>query len=216
MVALIWDAPGEKTFETGLSKGVLYPATANGYGKGVVWNGLTTISESPSGGEASPFYADNQKYLELMSIEEFAATIEAYTYPVEFGQCDGTYEAAPGLYVGQQAHKGFGLSYQTLLGDDLVGQELGFRIHLIYGARAKPSEKSRATVNDSPEPVSFSWEMTTTPIAVPGFKPSSHLYVDSTTATPAQLTALQELLYGSATTEPTLPLPGALIDLLTT
>lgn len=223
MSRLVWDKVGERFYETGLDRGVLYPMGAGGtYDKGVAWNGLTAVNESPSGAEATPLYADNIKYLNLISAEDFGATVEAYTYPPEFEACDGTAEAAPGLTVGQQARKVFGLSYRTLIGNDVDGQAHGYKIHLVYGAQASPSEKNRQTVNDSPEAVAFSWKMSTTPVDVPGFKPAAHLIIDSTKVEDAKLKALEDILYGKdATTEPEvpaveprLPMPAEIITLL--
>ena len=188
----------------------------------MAWNGLTAVNESPSGAEANPQYADNIKYLNLMSAEDFGATVEAYTYPPEFEACDGTAEIAPGVTIGQQARKVFGLSYRTLIGNDVDGQEHGYKIHLIYGAQASPSEKNRQTVNDSPEAVAFSWEVSTTPVDVPGFKPTAHLTIDSTKTDPDKLKAFEDILYGKdATSEPSveavaprLPMPAEIITLL--
>lgn len=220
---IVWDKVGERFFETGLDRGVLFPMGNNSqYGDGVAWNGLTAVNESPSGAEANPQYADNIKYLNLMSAEDFGATVEAYTYPPEFEACDGTAEIAPGVTIGQQARKVFGLSYRTLIGNDVDGQEHGYKIHLIYGAQASPSEKNRQTVNDSPEAVAFSWEVSTTPVDVPGFKPTAHLTIDSTKTDPDKLKAFEDILYGKdATSEPSveavaprLPMPAEIITLL--
>lgn len=220
---IVWDKVGERFFETGLDRGVLFPMGSNSrYGDGAAWNGLTAVNESPSGAEANPQYADNIKYLNLMSAEDFGATVEAYTYPPEFEACDGTAEIAPGVTIGQQARKVFGLSYRTLIGNDVDGQEHGYKIHLIYGAQASPSEKNRQTVNDSPEAVAFSWEVSTTPVDVPGFKPTAHLTIDSTKTDPDKLKAFEDILYGKdATSEssveaaaPRLPMPAEIITLL--
>lgn len=208
MTELKWDKVGERRYETGVDHGVLYLPDANGdYVDGVAWNGLVSVTESPSGAEASPQYADNIKYLNLISAEEFGGTIEAFYSPPEFDQCDGTATPYAGVSVGQQSRKTFGLSYRNLVGNDLVGTDFGEKIHLVYGAIASPSEKNRATVNDSPEAVTFSWEFTTTPVEVPGLKPSSHITVDSTLVSSAGLAALKQALYGTAGSDPRLPLP---------
>lgn len=192
-----WDNSGEKLYETGLDQGVLYPINASGkYTPGVPWNGLTSVSESPSGAEASPLYADNIKYLNLYSAEEFGATVEAYTYPDEFAVCDGTAELATGVKLGQQSRKVFGLSYRTLIGNDVDGQDHGYKLHLLYGCMASPSEKAYQTVNDSPEAITFSWELTTTPVNVTGFKPTASIVIDSTKADADKLAALEKILYG--------------------
>jgi hypothetical protein len=208
MSKLVWDKTEERIFETGVDKGVLYPfnTTTKAYDKGVVWNGLTGVTESPSGAEATPLYADNIKYLNLLSAEEFGATVEAYTYPDEFGECNGEANIVNGVVAGQQKRKMFGMSYQTKVGnaDD---PEAGYKIHLIYGAKAAPSEKAYATVNDSPEAITFSWEISTTPVDVPGLKPTAELTIDSTKVDAAKLKALEDILYGTAETEARLPLP---------
>lgn len=215
MSKIIWDATSERLYETGVKNVVLYPLASTGaYDKGVAWNGVTAITESPSGAEATPLYADDIKYLELRSAEEFGATIEAYTYPDEFAACDGSAEVVPGLKIGQQARRAFGLSYRTTLGNDTEGSEYGYKIHVIYGATAAPSEKAYATINDSPEAITFSWEVTTTPVAVTGYKPTSYLEFDSTKLSEAQMKAVEDLLYGTdgeSSTEASLPLPDALI-----
>lgn len=218
MTRITWDGTGERRFETGIDHGVLYPVGAAGaYSTGVPWNGLISVSENPSGAEATPLYADNIKYLNLYSAEEFGATIEAYTYPDEFALCDGSAEPEPGVTIGQQPRKAFGLSYRTLVGDDISGQDAGYKIHLVYGAKAAPSGKTYSTVNDSPEAATFSWEVTTTPVSVTGFKPTATLTIDSTKATPSQMAALENLLYGDdATGTPTLPLPDAVLALFST
>lgn len=209
MPEITWDEVGKRVYETGVDHGVLYlPDLTGDYNTGFAWNGLTTVTESPSGAESSPQYADNIKYVNLTSNEEFGATVEAFTYPEAFGQCDGTAAPQPGVYIGQQGRKMFGLSYRTLVGNDLEGTDFGYKLHLIYGALAAPSEKARTTVNDSPEAVTFSWELTTTPVPVPGFKPTAQLTVDSTVVDPDALTALEALLYGGAATEPGLPQPA--------
>ena len=209
MTKLTWDKVGERYYETGVSKGVLYiPDNAGVYDNGVAWNGLTTVTESPSGAEATPLYADNIKYLNLTSAEEFGATIEAYTYPPEFGQFDGTASPTSGVYVGQQSRKTFGLSYQTRLGNDVDGADYGYKIHLIYGALAAPSEKAYATINDSPEAITFSWELSTTAVdAGPDLKPTAQLVIDSTKVDAAALASLEDALYGTAGTNPRLPSP---------
>ena len=214
MAPLTWDQVGEKVFETGVDHGVLYIPNAQGvYALGVAWNGLTTVTESPSGAEPNPQYADNIKYLNLISAEEFGGTIEAFTYPEEFGQCDGTALPAPGVAVGQQGRKQFGLSYRTKVGNDAEGLDFGYKLHLIWGAQAAPSEKAYATINDSPEAISFSWEITTTPVPVTGSKPTSLIVIDSTVVDPGDLTSLETLLYGQAATPAALPTPDAVIAL---
>lgn len=215
MPKITWDQTGERFYETGVDHGVLYIPTSTGaYEGGVAWNGLTAITESPSGAEPNPQYADNIKYLNLVSIEEFGATIEAFTYPVEFEQCDGTAEVAPGVTVGQQGRKTFGLSYRTLIGNDVDATDHGYKLHLIYGAMAAPSEKSRATINDSPEAMTFSWELTTTAVDVPGKKPTASLTIDSTRVAEGQLAAIEAILYGADANEPRMPLPAEVIELL--
>ena len=216
MSKIIWDATSERLYETGVKNVVLYPMASTGaYDKGVAWNGVTAITESPSGAEANPLYADDIKYLELRSAEEFGATVEAYTYPDEFAACDGSAEVVAGLKIGQQTRKPFGLSYRTTLGNDTEGEAYGYKIHIIYGATAAPSEKAYSTINDSPEAITFSWEVTTTPVAVTGYKPTSYLEFDSTKLSAAQMKAVEDLLYGTdgegAGTEASLPLPDALI-----
>ena len=221
---LVWDKKGERTYETGVDHGVLYPATGlNGaYAEGVAWNGLTNVTESPSGAEATPIYADNIKYLNLISAEEFGATIEAYTYPDEFAVCDGTAEPADGMKIGQQPRKQFGLCYRTKLGNDAVGEEYGYKLHIIYGCYAAPSEKAYNTINDSPEAITFSWEVSTTPIELSGFKPTATVIIDSTKVDSAKLTELEDILYGKdADTEhetpavaPRLPLPDEIIRII--
>lgn len=215
MTKLKWDQTGERLYETGVSKGVLYPYANNAYANGVAWNGLINVSESPEGAEVTPLYADNIKYLNLMSAEEFKATIEAYTYPDEFAACNGEASLKEGVSIGQQSRKLFGLSYQTKIGND-VDSELGYKIHLIYGALAAPSEKAYATVNDSPEAITFSWEISTTPVEVPGFKPTASLVIDSTKVDPTKLAEFEKKLYGDETTEATLPLPSEVAALFNT
>ena len=215
MSKLVWDATGKRLYETGVNQGVLYPMDINGtYTVGVAWNGLTAVTESPSGAEASPLYADNIKYLNLISAEEFGATIEAYTYPDEFAVCDGSAELTPGVSVGQQARKTFGLCYKTLLGNDVDGADFGYKLHLVYGALAAPSEKAYATVNDSPEAITLSWEVSTSPVSVAGLKPTACLTIDSTKVDAAKLAALEDILYGkNATTDPVAPATVARLPL---
>ncbi len=211
---LVWDAVGDKLYEAGVDHGVLYlPDGAGVYNTGFAWNGLTTVTESPSGADSNPQYADNIKYLNLISAEEFGGTIEAFTYPEEFGQCDGTELPNPGVAIGQQGRKMFGLSYRTLVGNDIDGTEFGYKLHLIYGAQASPSEKAYATINDSPAAISFSWAITTTPVPVTGYKPTSLIVIDSTVVDDVQLKALEDLLYGKASVEAALPTPDAVIAL---
>lgn len=217
MSRLTWDDTGKRLYETGVKNGVLYPVGDNGaYGTGVAWNGLTAVTESPSGAEPTALYADDIKYLELMSEEEFGATIEAYTYPDEFAECDGSVEVEEGVKIGQQPRKAFGLCYRTTLGNDVKGNEYGYKLHLIYGCKAAPSEKAYATINDSPEAITFSWEVTTTPVAVKGHKNTAHLEIDSTKVDSAKLAALEAMLYGGDTesSNPTLPLPDVVIATL--
>ena len=213
MSKLIWDQTGESLYETGVKYGVLYVQEGTTYPKGVVWNGLTAVTESPSGAEATPLYADDTKYLNLISNEEFGATIEAYTYPDEFAVCDGSAELARGIYIGQQARKTFGLCYRTALGNDTENNDYGYKLHLIYGAVAAPSEKAYATINDSPEAITFSWEVNTTPVNVTGHKPTASLTIDSTKVDAAKLEELETILYGSENTEARLPLPDEIAEL---
>lgn len=215
MSKLTWDASGERLYETGVKQGVLYVMDSNVYGNGVAWNGLTAITESPSGAESTPLYADDIKYLDLRSTEEFGATIEAYTYPDEFAACDGSASLADGVSIGQQARKMFGLCYRTTVGNDTDGTDHGYKLHLIYGATASPSEKAYETINDSPEAITFSWEITTTPVSVTGFKPTASITIDSTKADPTCLAALEAKLYGGENSEPTLPLPDEVKTLMT-
>ena len=215
MPKLTWDNIGERLFETGVKQGVLYPIQSDGkYTKGVAWNGLTAVTESPSGAEATPLYADDIKYLNLLSNEEFGATIEAYTYPDEFAECDGSAELVTGVMIGQQKRKVFGLCYRTTIGNDVDGNDHGYKLHLIYGCLAAPSEKAYSTINDSPEAITFSWEVTTTPVNVEGFKPTSQITIDSTKADPTKLAALEAVLYGGAETEAKLPLPDEVASLM--
>lgn len=214
MAILKWDQTGERFYETGVNKGVLYPLSAEGtYSLGVAWNGLTAVTESPSGAEATPLYADNIKYLNLMSTEEFGATIEAYTYPDEFAECNGESALVEGVSIGQQTRKTFGMAYQTKIGNDITN-DLGYKIHLIYGALAAPSEKAYATINDSPEAITFSWEISTTPVEVTGFKPTASLVIDSTKVSAEGLSALEAVLYGSESEEARLPLPDEVLSIV--
>ena len=214
MSKLVWDQVGERLYETGTKKGVLYPFESNAYAKGVAWNGLTAVTKSPSGAEATAIYADDIKYLNLRSAEEFGATIEAYTYPDEFAECDGSAYIAPGIKIGQQKRKMFGFSYTTTVGNDTEGDDHGYKIHLVYGATASPSEKSYQTINDSPEAITFSWEVATTPVEVKGFKPTATLEIDSTKVDADKLTALEDILYGTENAEPRLPLPDEVVALV--
>ena len=218
MTKLAWDAVGEKVYEAGVDHGVLFVGTGSGYDKGVAWNGLTAVNEAPSGAEANPQYADNIKYINLVSAEEFAATIEAYTYPEEFEKCDGSAELTPGVTIGQQARVPFAFSYRTKVGNDAAGLDFGYKIHIVYGAQAAPSERSYGSINESPEPVTFSWEISTTPVPVTGFKPSATATIDSTKVDPTKLAAFEKILYGgtAAGEDPTLLLPDAIDVLLST
>lgn len=216
MSKLVWDQTGERLYETGVKYGVLYVQEGAAYPKGVAWNGLTAVTESPSGAEATALYADDIKYLNLMSAEEFGATIEAYTYPDEFMACDGSASLSEGVYIGQQARKSFGLCYRTTIGNDVVNNDYGYKLHLIYGALASPSEKAYSTINDSPEAIIFSWEVSTTPVNVAGHKPTACLTIDSTKVAPEKLTALEEILYGKEQAEPRLPLPDEIVQIITT
>ena len=215
MAKLVWDKTGERFYETGVKKGVLYPQAAGGtYPKGVPWNGLTAVTESPSGAEPTPLYADDIKYLNLMSAEEFGATVEAYTSPDEFAECDGRASIAKGVSIGQQKRKAFGMSYVTTLGNDVDGNSHAYQIHLIYGALAAPSEKAYASINDSPEAMTLSWELSTTPVEVPGFEPTASVTIDSRNVNPTKLAALEAALYGSESEEARLPLPAEIITLV--
>lgn len=223
MAKLVWDKTGDRLYETGVKNGVLYPQGTGGtYPKGVAWNGLSTVTESPSGAEASAVYADDMKYLNLYSTEEFAATVEAYTYPDEFSECDGSATIATGVTIGQQTRKAFGLCYRTTLGNDVAANNYGYKLHLIYGAMAAPSEKAYATINDSPEAITFSWELSTTPVSVKGFQPTASLVVDSTKVNPEKLAKLEEILYGKDPTDtsasdgvdPRLPLPDEVATII--
>ena len=214
---LSWDGVGEKLYESGVDHGVLYIPNGSGvYDTGFAWNGLVSVTESPSGAEPNPQFADNIKYLNLLSAEEFGGTIEAFTYPDEFGQCDGTAEPEPGVIVGQQARKSFGLCYRTKIGNDVDGVDHGYKLHLVYGALVSPSEKAYQTINESPEAITFSWEFTTTPAPVTGLKPTSVIVIDSTLVDPADLAALELVLYGDDTgpTQPKLPTPDEVITMM--
>lgn len=223
MSKIVWDKTGERYYETGVKNGVLYLQTNGVYNNGVAWNGLTAVTESPSGAEATALYADDMKYLNLYSAEEFGATIEAYTYPDEFGECDGSKELVDGVTIGQQTRKAFGLCYKTVIGNDTDGEAHGYKLHIIYGAMASPSEKAYATINDSPEAITFSWEVTTTPVNVTGAKPTASVVIDSTKADPTKLAALEVILYGKDPTTqdgddgvaPRLPLPDEIKTLMT-
>lgn len=215
MAKIVWDQIGERFYETGVKNGVLYVQDDEGnYGNGVAWNGLTAVTESPSGAEATALYADDIKYVNLMSAEEFGATIEAYTYPDEFEACDGSASLAAGVSIGQQPRKAFGLCYKTVVGNDVQGNALGFKIHLIYGAKAAPSERAFQTINDSPEAITFSWELTTTPVNVSGFQPTANLVIDSTKVAPEALAKIEAKLFGTETEEPTLLLPDEVVALM--
>lgn len=215
MAKLVWDKSGERFYETGTTSGVLYVQEDSGkYKEGVVWNGLTAVTESPSGAEPTDLYADDIKYATLRSAETFSATVEAYTYPDEFAQCDGSASLMDGVYIGQQPRKAFGLSYKTRIGND-VSDSLGYKLHIVYGATASPSEKAYATINDSPEAITFSWEMTTTPVNVNNYKPTATLIVDSTKVEADKLKTLEDVLYGDETHEATLPSPEEVVKILT-
>ena len=223
MAKIVWDKSSERLYETGVKNGVLYvQGTGGTYTKGVAWNGLAAVTESPSGAEPTPLYADDIKYLNLLSTEEFGATIEAYTYPDEFAECDGSKSIAAGVYIGQQARKTFGMCYKTTLGNDTEGNDHGYKLHIIYGALAAPSEKAYETINDSPEAITFSWEISTTPVNVKGSKPTATIVIDSTKANPEKLAALEVILFGADApngegtgTDPRLPLPDEILTILT-
>lgn len=218
MAKIVWDQVGERFYETGIDHGVLYPQDASGvYSNGVAWNGLTSVSESPSGAEPTDLYADNIKYLSIRSAETFGATVEAYTYPDEFAVLDGSAQLAEGVIIGQQTRKAFGLCYRTRVGNDIQFENYGYKLHLIYGCSVSPSEKSYQTINDSPEAITFSWEMTTVPVNVTGFQPTASMTIDSTKFTGEKADALQDLLdvlYGTATEDPRLPLPDEVLTIL--
>lgn len=212
MAKLVWDAVGTRLYETGDDHAVLYPQKSDGtYDKGVAWNGITAITQSPSGAESTPLYADNIKYVDLRSAEDFGMTIEAYTYPDEWAECDGSKEVAPGVYAGQQSRRSFGFSYRSLLGNDTELDNHGYKLHLIYNGTAAPSEKSYQTVNDSPSAITFSWEVKTTPIAIEGYKPTAELSIDSTKVDAAKLAQLEDLLYGTASEDASLPTPDEVV-----
>lgn len=212
---LTWDDAGKRLYETGVKQGVLYPQDDNGaYPKGVAWNGLTAVTESPEGAEPTPLYADDIKYLNLLSTEEFKATVEAYIYPDEFAECDGSGSLVEGVTIGQQDRKTFGLSYRTSLGNDVKGNEYGYKLHIVYGCLAAPSEKAYATVNDSPEAITFSWEVSTTPVNVTGFKPTASLVLDSVKLGAAKMKAIEDVLYGSSAAEARLPLPDEIKSII--
>lgn len=215
MPKIVWDNTGERLYETGVRNGVLYPIQTDGtYSKGVAWNGLISVTESPSGAEATPLYADDIKYLNLISAEEYGSTIEAYTYPDEFAECDGSASIATGVNIGQQPRKTFGMCYRTVVGNDVENDNYGYKLHLVYGALAAPSEKAFSTINDSPEAITFSWEVSTTPVNVTGFKPTASLTIDSTKVDSAKLAALEAILYGSESEEARLPLPDEIATLM--
>lgn len=214
MSRLVWDAIGERFFETGVDQCVLYPIANNAYPMGYAWNGITGVSESPSGADANPIYADNIKYLNLRAAEEFGATVTAYTYPDEFAECDGSVVPVKGLTIGQQSRKMFGLCYRSRLGNDTDGSDHGYKLHLVYGLTASPSERGYSTINDSPEAIEFSWEMNSTPVAVTGYKPTSVITISSEDFTEAQMKALEDVLYGDASNDPRLPLPDEVVALM--
>lgn len=214
MSKMVWDQIGERQYETGIEQVALFPQENGTYPKGVAWNGISALNLTPSGAEPTAIYANNSKYLTMMSAEELGGTIEAYMFPDEWAECDGSATIVPGMYMGQQSRKAFGLVGKTLLGNDTVGTALGYKLHLVYGGLASPSEQSNATVSDSPEAKTMSWEFSTTPIAVEGYKPTSYLYFDSTKVDSAKLKALEDIIYGTADVEPRLPLPAEVITLM--
>ena len=213
---LSWDRIGERLFETGVDKGVVYPAENGTYPKGAAWSGLINVNESPSGAEPTPLYADNIKYLNLISSEDYGASIESYTYPDEFSECIGEKEIATGVKISQQKRKAFGLSYRSLIGNDTDGSDYGYKVHLVYGCLAAPSEKAHNTINESPEAGTFSWEISTTPVDVPGYKPTAHIEIDSTKCKASELKALEDILYGTADSDARLPLPEELQTIFST
>ena len=214
MAVLTWDQSGERFYETGVDRGVLYLPTNGVYDTGVAWNGLTAVTESPSGAEATAMYADNIKYLNLLSVEEFGGTIEAYTFPEEFAACDGTGAPATGLHISQQTRRMFGLSYRSKLGNDIDANDYGYKLHLVYGALAAPSERAYNTINDTPEAITFSWTFTTSPVSVTGFKPAALMTIDSTKVTSGDLLQIEEALYGTVSTTARLPLPDEIIGMV--
>lgn len=214
MSKLVWDKTGERLYETGVRRGVIYPMSGSTYGNGVAWNGLTAVTESPSGAEETALYADDIKYLSLRSLEEFGATIEAYTYPDEFALCDGSASLGEGVMIGQQPRKAFGFCYRTALGNDTELDDHGYKIHILYGCTVSPSEKNYQTINDSPEAITFSWELTTVPVEVTGHKPTASLTIDSTKLTTAKLKAIEDALYGTAEAEPHILLPDAVAAII--
>lgn len=214
MSKLVWDQTSEKLYETGIEQVALFQQEAGAYPKGVAWNGVTALNITPSGAEPTALYANNRKYLTLMSVEELGGTIEAYTYPEEWAECDGSATLAPGVYIGQQARKTFGLVGKTLIGNDTDGTKLGYKLHLVYGGLASPSEQSNATVNDSPEAKTMSWEFSTTPVAVEGHEPTSYICIDSTKVDASKLAALEVIIYGTEEAEARLPLPDEVATML--
>lgn len=214
MSKLVWDQTSEKLYETGIEQVALFQQEAGAYPKGVAWNGVTALNITPSGAEPTALYANNRKYLTLMSVEELGGTIEAYTYPEEWAECDGSATIAPGVYIGQQARKTFGLVGKTLIGNDTEGTKLGYKLHLVYGGLASPSEQSNATVNDSPEAKTMSWEFSTTPVAVEGYEPTSYICIDSTKVDGEKLKALEAIIYGTEEAEARLPLPDEVATML--
>lgn len=217
MAKLVWDQVGERTYKTGVEQAAIYPMGEGGvYGQGEAWNGLTSVTESPSGAEPTALYANDKKYVELMSAEEFGGTIEAYTYPDGFAACNGQAEVVSGLKLTQQTRKPFAMVYKTLLGNDTEGTKHGYELHVVYNARVKPSETANSTVNDSPEAATMSWEFTTTPVEIEGYDPTAHIVLDSTAIDPEKLKAVEDKLYGTVEAEPTLLMPDALITLVKT
>lgn len=216
MSRLTWDDTSERLYETGADRGVVYPQVGGSYPKGAAWNGLISVTLTPSGAEATPLYANNHKYLNLLSVEELGGTIEAYTYPEEFAECDGSASLTTGVKIGQQKRKAFGFCFRNQIGNDVDGNAYGYKLHLIYGALAAPSEQANTTINDSPEAKTMSWEFSTTPVTVEGFEPTSHIEIDSTTADKAKLKALEDILYGSESEEARLPLPEEVVTLMGT